>query len=250
MSPSERSAAERFVILNRFLGFGNPRASIWFIGLEEASRWCRDPSKSEANYERYEKRYFPFRPGEITDEAKRAGRTRTRVYDIMSKLVVALTSGGQPSRTTWREYRDSSLLQEDGQTFQGNLYPLGKDHLPIWPEYYHELFGLKSREAYMAEVENKRFPYLREKHRQYAPQLTVCFGKAGWKDFKKLFALGTDYEPAEQACIYPRGIVLCPFFGRMSDDYIVRLANSIREAVGLAFDDSAAEKIGSDTATR
>ena len=130
------SPTERFNILNQFLGFGNPRGILWFVGLEEAGCWHSDPQQDEASYQRYALGSFSVAPGEIQKESEKYGRSYTRVYDIMSKLAIGVLLPQESGHAGWREYRDNRLLVQDGETFQINLYPLGKKSLTAWPQYY------------------------------------------------------------------------------------------------------------------
>ena len=149
--------------------------------------------------------------GEIASDAREYGRRYTKVYDIMSKLVVAALGG--PTLTDWRAYRDNCLLQRGSHAFQANLFPLGKPSLPAWPVEYASLFGLRSGREYYERVRGARFELLRSNHKRYAPKVTVCFGRTGWSDFGDVFALRDGFDDSIAGCrIYPSGVVLTPFF--------------------------------------
>ena len=131
-------ARRRFEIVNGVLGWGNPRARIWFIGLEEAGKWDEDPNKDKEGYERYSKcidGWMPVLEGEIEKQAEKDGKKYTKIYNIMSKLILQITRGGF---TEWKSYRNKQLFVDACQT---NLYPLARPHHNEWPKHYKCLFG-------------------------------------------------------------------------------------------------------------
>lgn len=223
-------STNRFHVLNVFVGFGNPKGQIWFAGLEEASKWNADPSADEAMYSLYEKQYFPIKPGQIEAESKSYGLRYTKIYDIMSKFVISIKN---QSLLGWREYRNKRLFTRDVNTFQMNLYPLGKKSISEWPPYYKNLFGFgtSDRQLYYEAVIETRLPLLRNEWKKYAPNITVCFGKAGWEDFERVCGPFGDYSQIGDCRIYANGVVLCPFFNPryMPDKQIIELATHLRE---------------------
>ena len=209
------SPRERFDILNNFLGFGHPSAPIWFIGLEEAGGWSADPTRDAEMYRLYARGWFHLEPGTIADKARSCGRRYTKVYEIMSKIVVAVL--GETCAVDWRAYRDQRLFVEGGEVFQANLYPLGKKSLATWPSEYRDLFDISSIEAYYSAVRETRLPLLRHLHEQSQPRITICFGKTAWPDFMALLNLGHGTREARGVYfVYSGGVVLSPFFSYRS----------------------------------
>lgn len=218
----------RFRILNEFLGNRNPNARIWFIGLEEAYEWKPDPEQDAELYRDYAKRFSHAEPGRISADARRYGRRYTKVYDMMSKLIVGAL--GPACTLDWKTYRDERLFVVGSEAFQMNLYPLGERSLKRWPPWYEALFGFPSPKAYREAVRTTRFPLLRDAHRRYAPILTICFGKSGWDDFEEVLGLGNRYEvTTDGRRIYPSRVVLTPFFSYrfMSNQRVVALAERL-----------------------
>jgi len=109
-----------FKVLNDFVGCGNPSGKYWFIGLEEAGEWGSNTIRQDI--ERYRERILPVDPGAIKSEAQKKGKGYTKIYDIMSKIVLAIDA----RETNYLQYRDNELLLASGETFQENLFPLGK----------------------------------------------------------------------------------------------------------------------------
>lgn len=225
-----------FDILNDFVGFGNPRSTYWFIGLEEADGcWGKDPEKDQINIKKYENRITPVRHGEIKGNNERMikeGKRFTTIYYYMSYLVLA-ASGKESDSVACRKYMYSELFQvPPGDTFQANLYPMGKRSLNEWNDDYEKFSRLKSKDAYYTSCKS-RFTMLGKEWSQYPrPRITVCFGKYGWGDFKKIFPdeKESSWENKDWYEINRSGIILCPFFGmgKMKSGYKEKLAEEIQ----------------------
>jgi len=207
---------ENFNILNNFLGFGNPENKIWFVGLEEAGEWTED--NLYKYLPRYKRRHFLVKPGETAEDRIKAKGTYTRVYDIMSKLILAI-SNPDSNLDGWRDYRNTKLLTSTGNEFQINLYPLGKKHFSeaTLPSKYEKLFGITKGnfEQYRTEVKNTRFPMIYREWKNYKPLVTICFGYQGWVDVQNAFWLkaGDGRRVNSERYKWPaNGIILCPFF--------------------------------------
>ena len=231
---------KEFEILNNFIGIGNPYGTYWFIGLEEAGEWGEDQEDNRVKLEKYKNRIIALKPGEIEREAKdyedkNPGKRFTRVYDLMSQLVLAASIGTESDS---REYRNNELLQESGETFQLNLYPLGKKSLKTWPARYVDRFGYRSMKDYYREVTGERFRILHQEWTKYDPAITVCFGKTEWDSFRKLLKL--ESKTGHQDCgwyqVYLSRIILCPFFmnNHMSAERILCLGQEIRKLLDKA----------------
>jgi hypothetical protein len=225
-----KTAEDRFRIVSEFIGFGVIEAPIWFFGIEEAGTWGKDPEKDQQQYDRYACHWFPAEKGEIERKAREMGRRYTKIYDIMSKLVVAITNPGAHDFEGWKEFRNDKLLQRDGITFQTNLFPLGKPSDDgEWPPYYKDLFGYgkENRSEYERIAKAERFPVLKSEWKKHAPKITVCFGSKRWNYFEELLASSGECEAFNNCKVYEKsGIVLTPFFRptEMPDSLIHKLA--------------------------
>lgn len=226
-----------FKVIKNFIGFGNPRGAYWFIGIEEASEWEDDKEEDRRNIERFRRQILPAVRDEIKtneENRKKEGKRFTRIYDYMSYLVLAST--GRPSDDAdCLRYRNDKLLQEGGETFQTNLYPLGKRSIKHWNEYCARLTGSATRKEYYKEIEPYRRSLIISKWEECPPAITICFGASCWDNFKKLFEhqceapykdLGwcRTYEAREA------GIILAPFFigHKLTNAYKKDLASEIR----------------------
>lgn len=222
-----------FEILNNFMGIGEPSGGIWFVGLEEAYQWSKDIEYDKGIYDRYKNRCFCVDPGEIAKNAKEYGNKFTKIYDIMSKVLVGLQN--DPDECDgWKRYRDNILFQKGSGVFQANLYPLGKKRLDEWPSHYEKIFGLGKSDIkkYLSLVREQRFPSLRAFWKESSPLSTICFGVAGWDDFVQLFELDKEvFEEEDLIRTYKKQrIIFTLFFDyrHMNHRRINRVVNSLK----------------------
>tara|TARA_R110002167_G_scaffold262525_14_gene469177 strand:- start:1164 stop:1865 length:702 start_codon:yes stop_codon:yes gene_type:complete len=197
---------DKFKILNNFKGFGNPQGKIWFVGLEEAANF---ESNFDQVLEIYSKDFIPFEKGSIQEDAKKYGNNYTKVYDVMSKIMIGLYP-----ISDWKTYRNSQLLTIDGNEFQMNLYPLGKKNLNTWSEFYQNQFGFKNKQDYLKTTQSSRFQKLYTFWKQNSPDFTICFGLGNYEDFKKAFKLDIELQIKESnSILFPiEKVLITPFF--------------------------------------
>ena len=228
------NADERFAILNDFIGYGNPEGKFWFIGLEEHGNWEESPNVDQ-EIEKFKNRILCDNAGEP--------KGKTKVYEIMSKIV--LSAKDRPL-DKWQEYIVNELLVKDGETFQMNLFPLGKNNWDYWPAEgsYKRLFNFDSRGQYLQKVkDSKRFEKLRDEWSLDRKQtkVTICFGANQWESFKTSLNLSGLPEIDTWYRTYPsEKVILCPFFsGRpncfgANDEKISTIGNEVKRLLGGA----------------
>ena len=233
LAMATNATEERFRIVNEFLGFGVLHAPIWFIGIEEAGTWGKHPENDQQQYDKYALRWFPAEKGEFERDARDKGRGYTKIYDIMSKLIVASTNPASHDFEGWKEFRNGKLFQPDGTTFQANVFPLGKSSTCHWPDHYKSVFGFGKEDLcnYKQKVITDRFPHLRSAWEEANPVITACFGSSCWHYFEELLKPVGTYEKFDNYRIYENsGIVLTPFlnYRYMPHDLIKNVANRLR----------------------
>lgn len=220
-----------FMVLNEFVGYGNPKGQFWFIGLEEGGEeWEKPPTEDQLID--YKKRFLPLKAGDIKKRADLEGKKYTKIFDIMSKLVLAVTKQVDPESGNWGKYRNEQLLVGGGDTFQANLYPLSRGSFSRrLPQQYQELFGIGK--WYPQDALETRFRMLYSAWKEHHPRLTICFGKGKWRSFEKLLRLEAEppYGEIDKCRIYRSGVILCSFFRTtlMSHSRIRALAQRLRE---------------------
>jgi hypothetical protein len=204
--PKSQYMNKYFKKLSNFKGFGNPKGKIWFVGLEEAADFNKDLDQIVKGYS---KEFAPFEMGGIEEDANRMGNSYTKIYDVMSKIMVGLHPEGD-----WKTYRNTKLLTEESNEFQMNLYPVGKKNLASWSESIQAKLGFNSKEDYLSTTQNQRFPQLHQFWKLHDPDFTICFGIGNCDDFKKAFNLreGRYLEDSNTFLFPDDRVLITPFF--------------------------------------
>jgi hypothetical protein len=167
--------------MTRFVGFGSPRASVWFIGLEQGggenlgelqrrlAAWVESGADAFAD--------FP-------DYCARLGDSRwhgptARVQPTLGKLVrLFLAFNGTPISTkVVREYQASAFGTRHGDTVIAELMPLPSRNVSEW--IYSGIAGvpaLATREAYTQQYRRLRTGLLHAAIAAAAPHVVVFVG--------------------------------------------------------------------------
>lgn len=184
---------EAFAAANGYLGWGEPKGGIWFVGIEEATNLLGLPDDAlVAEYRRlgevspHEHDRSWARSPVVGGRAIRQGTAR-----ILSAVSREACLRAVEDRVAW--YHDHMLWAPGSSTFQANLYPLGKPRLAEWPEPFQRRFGLGPGDdaKYQRELERTRWPRLRQLRKDCRPQATICFGRASWAEFRRVFEINS-----------------------------------------------------------
>ena len=167
-----------------FLGYGNPKASLWFIGMEEGGG--NSEGEIVARFAAWEKR------GERSFEDMKALCTATGHADLL-----AWGSSNAPYQKTWcalikqqgeREnkpalvnnpvvYQRTEWLTENGETCLLNLMPLPSKGIDSW-QYgaWSDLPALRTRKLYTDAFVDARIMAIREAILEHRPKQVIFFG--------------------------------------------------------------------------
>jgi len=112
---------------------------------------------------------------------KKIQRTWRGMCYIMLRL-----EGQEPTRKNIRTYQGEKLGRFGGNTLLTELMPIPKPKVSRWD--YDELIPqFETREEYYRVVKPRRIKYLRAVLKENRPKVVVCYGKAFWSDYQKLF---------------------------------------------------------------
>lgn len=179
----------------QFLGYGNPRALVWFVGLEEGL-----PVGADVAAHLLVRSAFP----KVLDcaTAHRAlgihnlhgleGATVSvqSTWRQMSYLMLALSGMTEEGARRVADYQANHLGAKGGQSFLVELMPLPRSRQISWP--YAELFDdvWANNREYQQAVWPLRRDALRSALERYAPKLVVCYGGGplATKRFEELVA--------------------------------------------------------------
>ena len=195
---------ENFKTVNEWLGWGDPKEGLWFIGMEEGELF------TEETVSQFRGTNIGYSYVEADD------RPKWPVANKIAKIAAHLLG-----LSNYESYRDTVLWRKGSRVFNGNILPLGKRSRSAWPEYYHDLFGVSHEEyrQYFNEHKDERYQRFRELRQEMKPQAIVCFGKGFWQQFEDLFLSGSNEEPTRDGgcLVYQRArLILAGHFSRGS----------------------------------
>jgi hypothetical protein len=165
-----------------FLGYGNPRAPVWFVGLEEGLPVGADVAAHllvRSTFPRFldcATAHMALGIHNLHGLADSAVIVQS-TWRQMSYLMLALsgmTEEGAGRRVA--DYQANLLGAKGGQSLLVELMPLPRSRQNSWP--YAELFGdvWENNRDYQQAVWPLRRDALRSALERYAPKLVVCYG--------------------------------------------------------------------------
>ena len=220
-----------FEIVNRVLGWGDPKNGIWFVGLEEATCFKEDDVRDYVSRDEIQ----PV----SEEERKKWRRPGKQIRDYTAKIVIPLSLKFRRKESEWGDYSKKTLWTENSGVCQINLYPLGKPKRRSWPDHYKDLFGFgaSDRECYERTVKETRFAAIKEARKSHNPLATICFGKEAWEIHREIFELkSTERQCIGEFEIYkPAGVILTKFFsyGHMSGE-TAKAVTAVLKGWGIA----------------
>lgn len=170
-------------ILLNFVGYGNLKADVWFLGMEEAGG-------GEENL----RLRLKFRLVEDCAEAHQilgitqhhTGRKVIQpTWRGMSYIMLAF-AGKPTDKEHIRNYQADLLGRFRGNSLLCELLPIPKPSIGDW-EYKSFIPQFKSAQEYYRVVMPRRIKYLRSLIEEHKPKSIICYGKSYWNSYKELF---------------------------------------------------------------
>lgn len=167
--------------LESFLGYGNPKAELWFLGIEEKLPLYAN----EAN--EFEARSKFSRVMDLDAAQKKVGRqvktARTSTWMWMSKFARALLDEADDWRdcSKARDYRNKRLGRKGGQTFLSELFPFPARSSQECP--FAKRYG--DRRLYEKAILPERRKLLVRMLTKHKPMYVIAYGKKF--HYRKLF---------------------------------------------------------------
>jgi hypothetical protein len=177
---------DRNALLN-FIGYGNAKADVVFLGMEEGL----SPSPPLAEQLAARSRFPAF-----IDLAESARVHADRFFatenppiqptwNTMIRILLALDGNPSPTLEQIRRYQRDRLGRTIERAALFELMPLPAPSIGAWP--YDSIFPeYPTREHYRADQFSKRLALLRS-HLSYGPKLIIAYGSSYWTNYKKLF---------------------------------------------------------------
>ncbi|SNR65488.1 hypothetical protein [Desulfurobacterium atlanticum] len=169
---------KEFKILINHLGWGNPDAILWTIGIEEAGIWSLDKKEE---IKKFNKKVIPVSSGKDP---------KFSIAHPIAKIACGISNSYHNWEKEWRDYRKNKLWKKGSKICNLNIYPLGKKSLKsTFPDDYKELFGINNWQEYVEMVKKERFQKIQEFYKKNQPQAIICYGKSHWAEFEEIFEI-------------------------------------------------------------
>ncbi len=220
--------------LLQFIGYGNLRAPVWFLGMEERG----------LTTERLRQR-LNFAPVEDLDRAQRILGIRQHHmppvrleahWSTMAKIMLMLTHLA-PTPANLRVYQAAQLGRTGGDTLLVQFWPLPTPNMIEWP-YVGMFEQFQTREEYRYHVKPLRIQLLRKLIAVEKPPVVICYGKDDWLYYKQIFEWSEwqamenfEYTLCDETRVFLTPHLL-PYL--MSDDRISHLTHLIRKTTNRA----------------
>ena len=185
--------SEKDGLLN-FLGYGNPKSPIWFLGMEE-----KLPVKFTAVLKEFKIR-AKFEPiMDLYDAHCLLGRCVEKMEKIsqvwlwMAKLVRGLNE----LSTDWKSHgkavtyvkRERQFGSKDGKTFLVELSPVPSASRSEcgWTDDHRRNFG--ERKQFESRSNQRRRKIVKKLLQKYKPKYLFAYGKENWQEYYKIIGL-------------------------------------------------------------
>ncbi len=173
--------------INEFIGYGDPSADIWFIGIEESSPNIATLLK-RVKFRKFEDLAEAHTALGITKFHRNAKPQVQRTWRPMCALGLAMEDEPIPDKAAILDFQVNRLGRFGETTFLTEILPVPKPKAGIWPEEYREIFPeITNYKDYESRFLPQRQAQLRELLANNSPRLVVCYGKTFWHAFKALF---------------------------------------------------------------
>jgi hypothetical protein len=212
-----------------FIGFGRRDAPVVFVGMEEG---LKDAGALDED--------LLIRSGYATPvmdlkEAHRGIAGTERYFDpdfaprqptwrVMADLMLRRAGNLSPNSDDRRRYRALHLGRAHGDTLLTELLPYPHPKASDW--LYKRFGKFRTREDYVREMLPSRIELLRGVLAESNRQLVVCYGKAHWEHYQRLFQARTwaDEGSFRVADAGITRVVLTPHFSSLAFNTDAQLA--------------------------
>lgn len=178
--------------INNFLGYGNLKGDIWFIGMEEGSS-----NKFEELYERFNKTYnkeiIDLRDLDIAEHQKWFEKDLPpiqKTWNILIQILLKLENNTSNSLIERKKYQKYNLGSINQNHCLIELSSLPSTSTKDWVyNNYSEIEYLSSREQYLKQIIPIRIKLISKKIIENQPKLVIFYSKSYtnyWEQIIKL----------------------------------------------------------------
>ena len=165
----------------QFLGYGDPRSRVWFVGIEEGGNFT---------------------------ETHRATHEGLQVGDLQLTYDPTLPGATGRESSVWRISRHLAQAAGVGSGyFLSNMAPFPR------PSILTPLAGIEAG-AYLQLVREARIPLLRAAIQVFQPAAVVFHGKSAWRGYRVREHFGLAPKDGRVLAYLEQGLAFAPFFSR------------------------------------
>ena len=177
LSPDETSN------LLRFIGYGNLKAPVWFLGMEEGGGG-EERIRIQSGFEPIEDLYDAHVNKMGITRYHCDNRVLQSTWKGMCHIMLSL-AGIPPDKPTRRTYQAMHLGRPGGDTLLAELMPVAKSSVKDWQ--YHDLIPrFRDRQRYYDEVLPVRLLKFAELVLTHRPRLIVAYGRSYWQHYQSI----------------------------------------------------------------
>lgn len=191
-------------LIESFVGFGNPKAPVVFVGMEEGlakSEFLENDLKCRSLFDQVmdvQEAHCRLGLGpRLFDKKPRAQRTWWVMSDLMLHFDNRVPKDKKDRAEARRYYRTKMLGKKSADTLLMDLFPYPHPSRKIW--LYQDRYA--TREEYEAAIIDERIDLLRSALEWQPREAIICYGRELWGEFKRLFSEVTQWE-SRNHCLF------------------------------------------------
>jgi hypothetical protein len=191
-------------VIESFVGFGNPKAPVVFVGMEEGlakPEFLQNDLRCRSLFDQvmdvHEAHCRLGLGPRLFDEKPRAQRTWWVMSDVMLHFANGVPKDKKERAEARRYYRTKVLGNKFADTLLMDLFPYPHPSRKMW--LYQDRYA--TRQEYEAAIIDDRIDILRSALQWRPREAIICYGRELWDEFKCLFPEVTRWEPRNH-CIF------------------------------------------------
>ena len=222
------SKTQEFNYIVNYLGHGDAKNGLWFIGVEAGGGWPDSPNTSQNIKEEFGNPVCEYE----TKDHRPKNIHEWKVAHASAKISAAVINQAD----NWRKYRDEYLWVKGNGVFNGNILPISRPSLNSWKLHYQRLLGISQqeyKESFDQIVNYRRNQFVNFIARN-KPQAIVCFGKSHWSTYRNFFIAEEHQLPTkdiDSSLVFhtDRVILTRHFSNGMSDQILDDIAKQLQK---------------------
>lgn len=173
--------------INNFLGYGNLKGNVWFIGMEEGSSNQFDELKNRFQISKNDEVLDIRNLEGIIENVKWFDEKKRVIQPTWNKLIqiILMLKGEDHSSLNRRkdfQIKELGSKSSDHCLLELSSLPSKSTKTWVYNKYCSNISYLESRKAYIREIIPQRIDLFANKIKEYKPKLVICYSKT-YKDY-------------------------------------------------------------------